>query len=51
MKIESAVLRRLGPVPLWRGTSKCLAELQRIYRTAAAAASERLVHGESPRKI
>ena len=43
MKIESAVLRRLGPVPFWRGTSKCLDELQRIYRKAAAAASERLV--------
>ena len=42
MKIESPVLRRLGPVPFWRGTSKCLDELQRIYRKASAAAAERL---------
>ena len=34
MKIESAVLRRLGPVPFWRGEKKCLDELNRIYRKA-----------------
>lgn len=38
MKIESPVLKRLGPVPFWRGGVKCLDELQRIYRQAAAAA-------------
>lgn len=42
MKIESAVLRRLGPVPFWRGTSKCLDELQRLYRRAGEAAAARL---------
>ena len=42
MKIESPVLRRLGPVPFWRGTSKCLDELQRIYRKAAESAASKL---------
>ena len=41
MKIESPVLRRLGPVPFWRGEKKCLDELQRIYRKAAEAAREK----------
>ena len=40
MKIESAVLRRLGPVPFWRGEKKCLDELQRIYKKAADAARQ-----------
>ena len=38
MKIESAVLRRLGPVPYWRGTTGCLKELDRIYRQAMTEA-------------
>lgn len=42
MKIESPVLRRLGPVPFWRGSSKCLDELQRIYRKSAEAAKAKL---------
>ena len=42
MKIESAVLRRLGPVPFWRGEKKCLDELQRIYRRASETAAEQL---------
>ncbi len=42
MKIESPVLRRLGPVPFWRGTVKCLDGLQRIYTKAAEAAAEKL---------
>ena len=42
MKIESPVLRRLGPVPFWRGTIKCLDELQRIYKRASAAAAVKL---------
>ena len=44
MKIESAVLRRLGPVPFWRGEKKCLDELQRIYKKAAEAAKEKQLH-------
>ena len=42
MKIESPVLRRLGPVPFWRGTVKCLDELQRIYKKASESAVEKL---------
>ena len=41
MKIESAVLRRLGPVPYWRGAGKCLDELQKIYKKAMEAAAAR----------
>lgn len=35
MKIETPVLRRLGPVPFWRGGDKCLPALDAIYRVAA----------------
>ena len=38
MKIESEVLKRLGPVPFWRGEKKCLAELERIYKVAMETA-------------
>lgn len=39
MKIESPVLKRLGPVPFWRGTGKCLDELQKIYKKATESAA------------
>ena len=42
MKIETPVLKRLGPVPFWRGEKKCLDELQRIYKRAAEYAREKL---------
>ena len=42
MKIESPVLRRLGPVPFWRGTKKCLPELDVVYRRAREAAMRAL---------
>ena len=42
MKIESPVLKRLGPVPFWRGEKKCLAKLNRIYKKAREAAEARL---------
>lgn len=42
MKVESDVLRRLGPVPFWRGTGKCLDELGKIYRKASEACRRRL---------
>lgn len=41
MKIETPILKRLGPVPFWRGQNRCLDELERIYRKAIAAAKER----------
>ena len=34
MKVESPVLKRLGPVPFWRGERKCLDVLEQIYRRA-----------------
>ena len=40
MKIESPVLRRLGPIPFWRGSVKCLDELQRIYTRAEDLAAK-----------
>ena len=42
MKIESPVLRRLGPVPFWRGSTKCLDGLEEVYRRASRAAAELL---------
>ena len=42
MKIESTVLRRIGSVPFWRGSVKCLPELERMYRKAAEYAIIRI---------
>ena len=42
MKIETPILRRLGPIPFWRGSERCLDGLERIYRKAIVAADERL---------
>ncbi len=42
MKSESAVLRRLGPVPFWRGERKCLDVLGEIYSRAMDSARERI---------
>lgn len=39
MKIETPVLKRLGPIPFWRGTVRCLDELERIYRKAIERAN------------
>ena len=42
MKIESTVLKRLGPVPFWRGEAKCLDALETVYRKAREAAQRKL---------
>ena len=42
MKIETPVLKRLGPVPFWRGESRCLDALETAYRRATAAAEAAL---------
>ena len=42
MKIETPILRRMGPVPFWRGSGKCLDEFERIYKKAIEAAKARL---------
>ena len=41
-KKESAVLKRLGPVPFWRGERKCLDALGEMYSRAMESASRRL---------
>lgn len=38
MKIETPVLKRLGPVPFWRGEEKCLDALENAYRKATESA-------------
>ena len=42
MKIETPILKRLGPIPFWRGECKCLDELERIYRKAIKDAIRRI---------
>jgi len=42
MKVESPVLKRLGPVPFWRGEHRCLDSLEDIYRRAQDAAQRTL---------
>ncbi len=42
MKIETPLLKRLGPVPLWRGEQKCLDSLESLYREAVTWAQGQL---------
>lgn len=42
-KTESPVLKRLGPVPFWRGERKCLDVLAEIYRRAMESARKNMV--------
>ena len=42
-KKESAVLKRLGPVPFWRGERKCLDALGEMYSRAMESADRRLL--------
>ncbi len=42
-KKESAVLKRLGPVPFWRGERKCLDALGEMYSRAMESAGRRLL--------
>lgn len=42
MKKLPTVLRRLGPIPFWRGEDKCLDALARLYTRAMDAAERRL---------
>ena len=41
-KSDPAVLRRLGPVPFWRGEQKCLDALRTMYERAQEFARRRL---------
>jgi len=46
MRSDPPVLRRLGPVPFWRGEQKCLSVLEPIYRRAMESACRAL--GRAP---
>ena len=41
-KDDFPVLERLGPVPFWRGETRCIPELKVMYRKARDAALRRL---------
>ena len=47
MKIETPILRRLGPIPFWRGREKCLDSLASMYRRAAEKARRALTDSPS----
>ena len=47
MKIETPILKRLGPVPFWRGERKCIDSLEAVYRRAIEYATAKLC-GEAP---
>lgn len=46
MKIETPILKRLGPVPFWRGRDRCLDTLEAVYRRAAEKARHVLAGAE-----
>lgn len=46
-KDDFPVLERLGPVPFWRGETRCIPELKVIYRKARDAALRRLAEETS----
>lgn len=47
MKIETPILKKLGPIPFWRGSEKCLDSLERMYRRAMER-SNRVLQKTSP---
>lgn len=42
MKTDVPILKRLGPVPYWRGQDRCLDSLRRIYERAMEDAGRKL---------
>lgn len=40
MKIETPILKKLGPIPFWRGNEKCLDSLEKMYRRAMERANK-----------
>ena len=42
MKVETPILRRLGPVPFWRGEERCLDGLEKMYAKAMESARRAL---------
>jgi uncharacterized Zn finger protein len=56
MKIETPILKRLGPVPFWRGENRCLDSLETMYHKAKNKAELALSNGlttkeNPPRKL
>ena len=49
MKSEVPILRRLGPVPFWRGEEKCVDSLERMYRKAMESARKALARKDARR--
>lgn len=47
MKIETPILKKLGPISFWRGSEKCLDSLERMYRRAMER-SNRVLQKTSP---
>ncbi len=43
MAIKTPILKRLGPIPFWRGEKKCLEELEKIYKKAQEKAKAALL--------
>lgn len=48
MVIKTAILKRLGPIPFWRGEKKCQEELEKIYKNAAEKAAYALADTAKP---
>lgn len=42
LKAEVKVIKRLGPVPFWRGERRCVEQLEEIYRKAMECAQSAL---------
>lgn len=51
MKTETPLLKRLGPIPFWRGEKKCLSELDRLYKKARAFAREQREKCPAPKMV
>ena len=50
MKIESPVLKRLGPISLWRSSEKCLDSLETMYRKAMDKTRKLLLTASTQKK-
>jgi hypothetical protein len=45
MKDTFPILKRLGPIPFWRGQDKCMGELDKMY-TRSSAKAKKILQGE-----
>lgn len=49
MKDTFPILKRLGPIPFWRGQAKCIGELDKMYSRASEKA-KKILQGETDTK-